>query len=246
MTFRLLASSVLALALAVFVVPPAQAAVAPELTLTSSGGETVTIDDAGVVTFGGTANCIALITCSTNGVIFSAGKVTWDGVLGQFNVNTSTGISKGKTVFPTLMDLNSINAASVGAGTLTILWSDINWTSALTGSGFTLLAGGTTANGTSDFSAYLSGTNTLLAQTTLIGDTGLMGPGAFSKTVNGLVGPPAGNFSMTEKLVWSFTAAGSDSGDFSLNGVPEPASVTLLGGVLFATVAAIRRRTRRS
>jgi hypothetical protein len=144
------------------------------------------------------------------------------------------------------MDLNSINAASTGAGTLTLLWSDKNWTTALTGPGFQMQGGGTTANGTADFSSYLSATNNLLALTTLIGDTGPMGPGAFASTVNSATAPPVGNFSMTEQLVLKFTAAGQDSGNFSLTSVPEPTSITLLGGVLLATVGALRRKLRRA
>ena len=79
----------------------------------SDGGTTVTITDNGLG--------------DSNPVI---GAVTYVGAVGgNWLVNITTGLSKpvvGSATVPK-MDLNSVNATSGGAGTLTIKWSDDNF-----------------------------------------------------------------------------------------------------------------------
>jgi hypothetical protein len=224
-------------------VPLASAATAPELYL-SDGTNSVTVDSTGVIaTTGHVVTTVALV--GTPGVI------TWDGCLGGsgtsctggLTTNVTTGTTKPASVAPAIMDLNSINVDSGGADTLTIEWSDSGFN--LPG-GFLMIGGGTAAaTSTMTYTAYVNSNNALLGTTSLLGTISGSG-GVVSGTVGGAFLAPAGPYSLTEKLVMSFTAAGQDSGDFSLNTVPEPASVTLLGGAVLGIVAVIRRRAKRA
>ena len=68
----------------------------------------------------------------------------------------------------------------------------------------------------------------------------------YDQTVTGAVGNTANPYSLG--LVVSLTPSkkGTSSGDIMLNAVPEPASVTLLGGVLLFGMTMLRRKVRRS
>lgn len=101
------------------------------------------------------------------------GVVTYIGPVGtNWTLNVSTGISHSPQVH---MDLNSVDATSVGAGSLTILLSDTGFVDSPT-TNVAMQIGGTT-QGTVTNSAYFSNSNVLNAETTLI-DTfaGLTGP----------------------------------------------------------------------
>jgi len=217
----------------------ASAAVDDELQLTDGAGDVVTISDTGVVTISGA--CTAA-TCSTTVSAGTNSSITWDGKIGTFTFNVTTGTAPGTSIPPTILDLNTVDTKSTAAGVLTILYSANGITGA---TGFQMQAGGTAAaDSTVDFTSYYNPGGALLATNTLIGDTGALGPGAFSATVGGAVLAGAGPYGLTEKLVETFTGAGQDSGDFALNAVPEPASVSLLGGVLLLVAGTVRRRMR--
>lgn len=231
---------VLALMVAICV-PSAHASAALQLFdgATCATSNCITITDAGVITTVGTAS--AAIT-------FAPGKVVADASVGSvFTLSINVGQSKPLLTNGTSMDLTTTDIVSVGAGTLHIWWSDINFN---TPPGYAQMAGGGTNNkgGTITYNVYADAGNHLFAPTTLLGT---LGP--FSGTGSSYGGDLAGSvsvpqpppYALMEELVYTVTGATSMSGDFSLDIVPEPASVALFGGVLLFTVSALRRRGKR-
>jgi hypothetical protein len=107
--------------------------------------------------------------------------------------------------------------------------------------------GGTSSlGGNVSFAAYGGNSNTSFDTSRKIGSTlnfGTTSP--FSGTTSGL-GNTVNPYSLT--IVGSLTGvtAGAASFNAAINAVPEPASVTLLGGVLLLTARAIRRKMRRA
>jgi hypothetical protein len=231
----------------------AHATITPPVLQISDGalGDIITVDSNGVAVYSG--NCAAIgHICSTTFSGAAGGQVIWNGNIDGFHTalgaNNITGSSGPAVTYPQMLDLNSINVAATGAGTIQILWSANNFN--LYGGGFTEVYGGTGQNSSVRYSTYYDAGNNPLALTTLIADTGVMGPfvspTGYSGSVGGAHLAPGSNYSLTQKLVLSFSGVGQDSGNFALNSVPEPASVALFGGVLLFTVGAIRRKARRA
>jgi hypothetical protein len=174
------------------------------------------------------------------------GVVTFVGPLGVWILNVSTALSKpllgGVSLAET--DLNSVNVSS-GAGTLIISLSDDNFS--LPGStGFGLLDIGGTTQGTASYASYIDLGNTLFATTTLIG-SGSANAGAFSDSLgSGLA--LTSLFSMTT-IVTLTHASELNISSFNANtrvSVPEPATLTFLGGGLLALGFFARNRRKRN
>jgi hypothetical protein len=209
----------LAIALAAFLCPqPAHATL--ELKLDDGAGHAVDILDGGAGDSCANANCI-----------------TWIGSLGVWSINVSTGLDKNMT--GDLIHLNSVDTATA-AGNMTITLSDNGFTPGNVG-GFTAAFGPLFGSGgTGSYSAYEDDT-TKFALTHQIGST-LTAAGS---TSGGPASSPSG-YALTQVVTLHFgNGGGTSSFDASINPVPEPAGVTLLGGVLLFSAAALRRRLQR-
>jgi len=204
--------STMALAVALGSSPQANAAFTMRLT---QGANVVTIVDGGA----GDSNPLA-------------GVITFNGGVGIFNLNVTTGLSK--PFFPTgpdaKMDLNSVNANSAGAGSLVIELSDTDWPAAGAGV-LTGRVGGTVGQvvgNSATFAGYKNLSNQLFDITNPVADiaAGPFGPGAFSAEVSDIHGPLNSDYSMT--LVATLVHAGASNTSFNFeltNSVPEPATI---------------------
>jgi hypothetical protein len=192
-------------------VQPDQAYAVPMLQL-SSGGSTVTITGDPMT-----------------------GIATYYGSVGNFFLNLTGGFT-----YPTLgaqtvpqLDLVSFNASSTAGGTLTIKFTQTDFSN-LSGNPFLIdsAIGGVT-QGTVSYQSYFDASNTAFGTASLLGNLGPYS-GAFSGSSLDNV-TATGLYSLT--LVTTITHAGG--GSFpqasSFNAtlrVPEPGTVTLLGSVL--------------
>ena len=163
----------------------------------------------------------------------TAGAVTFIGNVGAFNItNVTTGISKpaiGAANNPH-MDLNSVNVSG-GAGTLTIMFTDTDFTDLAAGlNGLQALIGGTTA-GTVTYETWLGATNGEFEMTTKLTELGGFSSGAFSGTTS-LPFSPTGPYSLTQIVTITHTGNGVSSFDAELKAVPEPGTIFLFGSGL--------------
>jgi len=196
-----------------------------------------------------TFSCADGAACDTG--VAGDGVVNFNGMLGAFVVNVTTGITKptltGVPPFG-LMDLNTVNVLSANGGQLEIMFSDTGFMQAgqlfgdfggtltsASGSTITGLAYFDAANVLSDAVTGLSGTATEFC------GIGPFGPGAFSGSC-ALQPTPSAPYSLTTVFQLNMTSAGSFSGDFAVR-IPEPTTLALLGlGFAFAGFWSRRRQ----
>jgi hypothetical protein len=203
-----------------------------ELELTD-GTNTALINSSGTLVLTGSAAGSAIV---------SPGVYSYNGSVGAYIVNVSTGV--GSPVLPLgTLDLNSIEVSGNATGPLTIEWSENGVTAPLTT--WNMAFGGTLSLGTLHSltnTDYESNTNGFFAQTNTIGTiTPTFNGSSFSGTTSGTA-PASGTYSLTEVITLNSSGLTSFSGDASLTPTPEPASVLLLGSVISATVFVLRRR----
>jgi hypothetical protein len=204
-----------------------------ELELTD-GTNTALINSSGTLVLTGSASGTATV---------AAGDYSYNGSVGAYSVNVTTGI--GSPVLPLLgaLDLNSIEVSGSPTGPLTIEWSENGVTAPLTS--WDMSFGGTLSLGRLNSltnTDYESNTNSFFAQTNTIGTITPTWTGTSYSGIATGSAPASGTYSLTEVITLNSSGLTLFSGDASLTPTPEPASVVLLGSVISATVIALRRR----
>ncbi len=162
----------------------------------------------------------------------AAGVVTFNGVIGVWDINVTTGLTKpvlGSASAPE-MDLNSIDH-STGAGILTITFSETGFTAP---SGMVLTAiGGTQDNGTIKYVAD-QGTNHLTS-------IGALNSTPFASSATGVL-TGATNYTLSQVVTLTHTAAGVTSFDATLHLVPDGGMTAMMLGLGLLGVEGLRRK----
>jgi hypothetical protein len=223
------------------------------------GGNSATFD---VIAGAAVPDPLNAVTCPgcVLGAIYTPGLFDTDhgqllvtGTLGQFQI-TITGQGGGVNPPPTHQNLNEIDATSTGPGTLTVAFTDTNYTTF--GDPFSLSASGTFSTGiktsTTDLLAFMdSPAPGTIPAGTLIGAFLNVVPNVCSAAncsfalaadlPNPIPGATSGSLTTIKSI--DFTGIGSAQVNFTIaSQIPEPGSVVLLGTMLLGTGLAMRRR----
>jgi len=191
----------------------------------------------------GFAAPVIVVDQGFNDANLSVGAVTYVGAVGAtWWLNVTTGITAPFIGGPAdaAMDLNSVNVNSIGLGSLTIMFSEVGFTLPVPNDQATMSIGGTT-QGSIKYDTYFDNGNGLFALTGLIGTLGPYGPVAFSGSLgsNILTNNP---FSLTQVVTINHAKAAATSFNASLDVVPLPGSVLLLGSGLLGILGLGFRR----
>ena len=205
----------------------------PQLRL-SDGINTVTVTDSGA----GDVNPLA-------------GVVVFNGAVGDFSVNVTTGITKPLLGSPTdpILDLNSIDVTGAAGGVLTIEFTKTDFFSSGSSLDLSTAIGGVTAD-TVQFEHFASTTNTAFAQDIALFDSdNLTGGFLFIDVGSSAI---SGDYSLTTVATITHTAGGQNSSFNSVlegaftptTDIPEPALAPslVIGGLLLAGRLISRRR----
>jgi hypothetical protein len=171
----------------------------------------------------------------------ATGWITYIGPVGSsWTFNVTTGVTKpfiNNGPYRAAIDVNSIDSTAGGAGTLTIMLNDQDFSLAtlpgiMPNSEARMQIGGTMGPGTITYQAYFSNANSSIPPLsgTLIDTLGAYRTGAFSGSAIKYV-TASNPFSLTEVLEINHTSSGLTSFNAALDmfPIPLPASVLLLG-----------------
>jgi hypothetical protein len=231
-------------------VSQAVAVVKTELFLDAGGGISATVDvsDLGIVTCSGTCGGLvfpAFLTPHTTLLV--------TGTLGQFTID-STGVGGVDAISPTLQDLNQIEAASSGPGTLFTEFTDTDYCSPGAGGCFgnqfvlsaSIVNDTAIAASTTDFAGFADAADSVPAGTLIGAFLGLTG---LADSTAGIFTNPVGSSgSLSSVANLTFSGSGRIQANFqisTISTVAEPASILLLGTLVGLAALKFGRKTHR-
>ena len=182
----------------------------------------------------GTATAKGFSNTADGDAVF--GAVGFDGILGDFFINITTGISKPLIGSLEVASLNftSLNISG-GNGTLEIMLTDTDFN---TPSGALILENaldGESVGGSTIFTqGFIDTANAEFGNSFSLPIQGPFGPGTFSNTVSGEAGFVVAPYSLTETATITHTTGFTTSTSFSkeLTATPEPSTMLLLASGL--------------
>lgn len=204
----------------------AQAHAIPQLRLTTSTGATVTVVDEGLGDSGA-------------GV---AGLVIYNGALGDWNINVTTGVSRpalGSELLP-ILDLASFNMTSGAAGSITLELTDTGFAPQPTGAHVGAEIGGTTS-GSVRFQTFFDAGNAAFGQGTLLTDATYSSSPFAGTGWNDITALNPYSLTLLVKLTHDSGFWQMSSFDATVK-VPEPSTLLLLGIGIFGLGLLLRRR----
>jgi hypothetical protein len=198
----------------------------------------------------GTYGCSGLTTESVTATSISVGGTFTTGLDGSgdpnvWNLHVVLGLSGTPNANGPGLDVTSLVAVcntACGNAALEVWFSDVGFTTSATH--FTNTYSGTlSGSGSTSQTAWVSATNNLLAQTSVIGTVGpVTGAGGFGSVSGGGSAGPAPYSLTLEEVFVSDAQQDLFSVDGSITTVPEPMSLLLLGGCLFVVGRKLKSR----
>lgn len=170
----------------------------------------------------------------------AADCVTFSGSVGSWTINVTTGI-QGTTPF---FDLSSVNVTGGQLAPITMAFSEDSLDFSINGRQATLNVGGTVSTNkpgleTVSFAAYSDTVKFGTAHQ--VGSTLAFHSSPFAGSTSGSIGLTDTAMTLTSTIDLTRAAKGTVSFDAAVDTVPEPASVTMLGGVLLILTGMLRR-----
>jgi hypothetical protein len=219
----------LALGLVALAGAAASYALTPPALKMSDGANTVTIDSTAAVTFSGACTPA---TCSTSILSVQSGSVIWGGKLGSFSISVAAGLTKPLAVPNPSMDLSLQSISTATGGTLTIEWTDINFTPAVTTIA-SAIGGAMSGSGSILAKTYSDAANAPFGQALLAGTVGPFSSSPFSGNASGPAAATA-PFSVTQVVSLTLGAGSTLGLDFAFTGSgsppPPPLECRMTGG----------------